>query len=248
MEQITDLIILFAIGNIAGFINVMAGGGSTLTLPVLIFMGLDPATANGTNRIGILLQNATAIKSFNDQNFSDFKLSFKLAVLTLPGGIIGALFAVRIEGDLFRIMLGIVLIYIVITMLIPRKEIKEENGNGKVSFTTYLAMIGIGFYGGFIQVGVGFILMSALHYLMKLTLVHVNMHKVFIVFIYTIPALSVFIFTGNVNWTYGLALAAGTSLGAWWSVKVAVKGGDKIVRYILIVAILIISSKLLGVY
>jgi uncharacterized membrane protein YfcA len=107
-------------------------------------------------------------------------------------------------------------------------------------------MFALGFYGGFIQVGIGFLLMISLHRVLRLTLVYVNLHKVFIVMIYTIPALIIFIITGNVNWIYGFSLAIGTAVGAWWSAKLAVKKGEKIIRGILIVAIIIMSFKLLG--
>jgi hypothetical protein len=111
-----------------------------------------------------------------------------------------------------------------------------------------VALLGIGFYGGFIQVGIGFIIMAALKYLMKLNLVLVNMHKVFIVLIYTIPALIVFIATENVNWFLGLSLAAGNAIGGWWGAKMSVKRGEEFIKGILIVAILIMALKLLKVY
>ncbi len=110
----------------------------------------------------------------------------------------------------------------------------------------YPVMFGLGFYGGFIQVGIGFLLMISLHRILKLSLLYVNLHKVFIVFFYTIPALIVFAITGNVNWFYGISLAAGTSIGAWWSAKVAVKKGENVIKVVLIIAIIIMSVKLLG--
>jgi uncharacterized membrane protein YfcA len=109
----------------------------------------------------------------------------------------------------------------------------------------YPALFGIGFYGGFLQVGVGFLFMAALYHLVRLDLVFVNMHKVFIILVYTIPALLIFTITGNVNWKFGLILAAGNALGAWWGAHAAVKGGEKIIRIILAIAISIMAFKLL---
>ncbi|MCB0295369.1 MAG: sulfite exporter TauE/SafE family protein, partial [Calditrichaeota bacterium] len=116
------------------------------------------------------------------------------------------------------------------------------------SWLIYPAMFGIGFYGGFIQVGVGFLLMAALFHLLRLNLVHVNMHKVFIVLIYTIPALGVFIWSGNVDWLLGISLAAGNSFGGWWAAKLSVRKGDKIIRYVLFVAIILMALKLLDIF
>ena len=210
MTEILQLLLLFVLGIIAGIINVNAGGGSVLSLPMLLFLGLDGSVANGTNRIAILFQNITAIIFFKNENHSKFKLSFKLALFTLPGAIIGAYSAINISNELFQKILAIIMIGVVITMILPKKSIiAVEELTKKQNFYVYLAMFGVGFYGGFIQVGVGFLLMASLHYLMKQSLVKVNMHKVFIVLIYTIPALIIFVISGNVNWGYGLVLASG---------------------------------------
>jgi len=249
MNDFSHLFLLFVFGIIAGLINVNAGGGSTLTLPVLIFMGLDGVVANGTNRIAVLMQNLSAVSSFKKQNHSEFKLSFKLAAFTLPGVIIGAFFANRISGETFEKILAVVMIIVIITMLLPKKNIRPQNNlTGKQKFYLYLAMFGVGFYGGFIQVGVGFLLMASLHYLMKQSLVYVNMHKVFIISAYTIPALLIFVYSGNINWEYGLTLSVGGMIGAWWGAKFSVKGGEKFIKIILIIAVSLMALKLLGLF
>lgn len=248
MNDYLAAVLLFGVGTLSGFINVMAGGGSTITLPTLIFLGLDASIANGTNRIGLLFQNLSGTLSLRKENVSQIKLSIKLSLLTLPGAIIGSFYATKIDDALFQKILAIVMIGIVVTMVIPHsKEYVIERIDGKVNWLIYPIMFGLGFYGGFIQVGIGFLLMISLHRVLKMSLLYVNLHKVFIVMVYTIPALLIFAFTGNVNWFYGLSLAAGTSFGAWWSAKLAVKKGEKIIRIILGIAIVIMSAKLLGV-
>jgi uncharacterized membrane protein YfcA len=248
LVDLLSIFILVFVGIIAGFINVNAGGGSTLTLPVLIFLGLDASVANGTNRIAILLQNISAIQSFKNENYFNPKISLKLSLLTLPGAIAGALLAVRIENELFQQILGIVMIGIIISMILPKKTVNDENQNDKINFATYLSMIGIGFYGGFIQVGVGFLLMASLSYLMKLNLVLVNMHKVFIVLVYTVPAIAIFIVTDNVHWLFGILLAVGNIIGGWWGAKMQVKKGEKFIKAILIAAVFIMALKLLNIF
>lgn len=244
-----QLLILFGVGSIAGFINVNAGGGSSLTLPTLIFMGLDGAMANGTNRIAIIIQNISAIASFRKNNMFQFKKSSQLAILTLPGAIIGSLLAVTVSSALFQRILGVVLILIVFSIFLSRSYKNKRTGQeSHRNWFIYPALFGIGFYGGFLQIGVGFLFMAALYHLLKLDLVLVNMHKVFIILIYTIPALLIFMITGNVNWKLGLALAAGNAFGAWWGAQAAVKGGEKIIRIILAVAITIMAFKLFGLY
>ena len=141
-------------GIAAGFINVMAGGGSTITLPILIFLGLDGSVANGTNRIAIFLQNITGVLSFKQEKYSDFRFSFKLAVWTLPGAIAGAFFATKLSNEAFNIVLGIIMIGVVISMLIPKKKLTAEFNKSDINWKTYVMMFGIGIYGGFVQVGV----------------------------------------------------------------------------------------------
>jgi len=249
MNELLKILLLFSVGSIAGFINVMAGGGSTLTLPLLIFLGLESSLANGTNRVAIFMQNFSAIISFKREKFSHFGLSLKFAAITIPGAILGALISVNISNDLFQKILAIIMMGIIITLLIPnsKKELVKKDKEYN-PWLAYPALFGIGLYGGFIQAGVGFIIMATLHHLMKFNLILTNMHKVFIIFIYTIPAMIIFAVTKNINFLYGLILAAGMAFGAWWAAKLAVKKGEKLVRIILLMAILIMALKLLKLF
>ena len=247
--EIQDLVILFVVGCVAGFINVIAGGGSSLTLPALIFMGLEGSLANGTNRVAIFIQNIFAVASFRTQKVHQFQRSARLSLFTLPGAVIGALVAASISDILFQRIVGGVLIFIVVSLFVTRSYGERDGSREEnVHWLIYPALIGIGFYGGFLQIGVGFLFMAALYHLLRVDLVTVNMHKVFIILIYTLPALIVFAWTGNVNWKYGLVLAAGNSFGAWWGAKAAVKGGERVIRIILAVAITIMALKLFGLF
>ncbi|HMN16587.1 MAG: sulfite exporter TauE/SafE family protein [Ignavibacteriaceae bacterium] len=248
MPDLQGILILFFVGAIAAFINVNAGGGSSLTLPVLIFLGLDPSVANGTNRVAILFQNASAVYAFKKEKFYELKNSLILSALTLPGAIIGAVTAVSISDELFEKILGVIMIFIIITMILPKKKTEKTKSDFTIDWKIVAAMIVIGFYGAFLQVGVGFLLMASFQYLMKLDLIRVNMHKVFVVFVFTLPALLVFILTDNINWFYGVTLSAGNAFGGWWGAKLSVKKGEKLIKFVLIIAILIMALKLLNVY
>jgi len=249
MNEILKLFLLLGAGYLGGFLNVMAGGGSVITLPALIFLGLEGSLANGTNRIAILAQNISAIFTFHQEKYHEFKLSLKLSAFTLPGAIAGSIIGAKISDKLFQKILGYIMIGVIISMFLPR--INQKKGANerppRNSWLVYPIMLGIGFFGGFIQVGVGFIIMASLYHFIKLDLVRVNMHKVFIIFFFTIPALLVFILTHNMDWKLGLVLAAGNAIGAWQAAKVSIRKGERIIRIILIVAILIMAMKLLGV-
>lgn len=242
----TDLLILFLFGNFAGFINVFAGGGSTLTLPFLLLMGLDASVANGTNRIGVLAQTVSASLSFKKQNFFDLKLSLKLAALTLPGAILGAFYSIQIDDETFHIIVISVIIAVGINLLIPQKRKSQYAETvSKMPLIMYPLMLLVGFYIGFIQVGVGFLLIAILSMALKLNIKRVNMHKVFIIFINTVPILLIFIFTDNIDWIAGLVLSLGTSLGAWWGAKLSLKIDEKLVKLILLIAIISLAINLL---
>ncbi len=244
------ILLVFAAGTLSGIINVMAGGGSALTLPLLIFLGLDGAMANGTNRIAIFVQSIFAVWSFRQQKMHQFRESLRLSGWTLPGGVLGALAALKIGNEWFERILAIVLIWVIVSMFTSPGNRSGPAGlpDPRRRWLVYPAMFAIGFYGGFIQVGVGFMLMAALFHLLKMNLIEVNMHKVFIVMIFTIPALAIFIISGKVDWWWGLSLAAGNSLGGWWAARVSVKKGEKVIRYVLFAAMLLMAARLLGVF
>jgi uncharacterized protein len=247
MDEILKLILLAFTGLAAGFINVNAGGGSTLTLPALIFLGLDSTVANGTNRVGIIIQNIFAVSSFRNQSLHRTRQSLTLSLAALPGVIIGSLLSLQINDVWFQRILAAIMVGIVITMLLPGRKVVYENTEvcAKNRKRAMIALFFIGIYGGFIQVGVGFLLMAALYHILKLNLVYVNMHKVFIVLIYMIPSLLIFAYSGNVHWLYGLVLGSGNAAGAWWGAKMQVKGGEKMIKVVLAVAILIMAVKLI---
>jgi len=240
-----NFVILAIVGAVAGFLNVLAGGGSALTIPLMIFLGYDATVANGSNRIAIQVEALTAVAAYKKQKHSDFPLSLKLSLMTLPGGILGAFYAVKIDDALFTKILGVVMVLIIITLVFPKSEVVEHAKNHKwKNWLAWPVMFAVGFYGGFIQAGVGFVIMSALLHLYGMDLIKVNMHKVFIVMVFTVPAVIVFIVTGNVDWFAAVALSVGMMLGTFVAVKVALKKGEKFVRIILGVSLLIIAAKL----
>ena len=241
----SSFIILAIVGAIAGFLNVLAGGGSALTIPLMIFMGYDATIANGSNRIAIQVEALSAVAAFKKQQYSDFSLSLKLSLMTLPGGILGAFYAVKIDDALFTKILGVVMVLIIITLMFPKSELVEHAKHHKwKKWLEWPVMFAVGFYGGFIQAGVGFVIMSVLLHLYKMNLVKINMHKVFIVMIFTLPAVLIFIFTGNVNWFAAIALSLGMIAGTLIAVKMSIKKGEKLVRIVLGISLLIIAGKL----
>lgn len=239
--------VVFGVGIIAGFINTVAGGGSLLTLPILIFMGLPPAMANGTNRVGIFLQNVFAVSGFKSKGVSSFPFSIWVAVSSLIGATIGAKIAVDIDGELFNRILAIMMIVIIfITVFNPsrKNEGDAERTGTKHTIISIVLFFFIGVYGGFIHAGVGFFIIATLTLVNHFTLVKTNSIKVFVALVYTFFALGVFILEGQVDWVLGLTLGSGTAIGGWTASRWSVKKGDKWIRYFLIVAVFAMAVKL----
>lgn len=246
-----ELGLLFITGIATGFLNVMAGGGSLLSVPVMIFLGVPGTVANATNRIAILPQNIAAIAAFARKGFKNFRLSFTLGLCTLPGALIGSYVASQIPNDNFNVLLAVIMLAVLIIMSLPDSHSENPTPSANDTQTAipksrmiwgHVLMVAIGFWGGFIHIGVGFLLMPVLNRVMQMDLVTTNSHKVFIVFVYTIVALLVFSSQLSLNWTYGLALAAGTVTGGTLAANVQIKqgvGAIKLTLNIVIVAFII---------
>ncbi len=245
MPELVQMAVAFGVGCVAGAVNIMAGGGSALTLPTLMLLGLDAGTANGTNRVAILVQNLTANASFWRDGVLRAHESLKYALWTVPGAVTGAFVAVTITDLWFERLLGVVLIGVVITMAVPRLG-RFTLPNIRRSRWIGPALLGIGFYGGLLQVGVGFLIMAACYHILRLDLVQTNVHKVMIVLVYTVPALGIFALSGHVNWAVGAVLAAGNASGAWIAARITVRKGEAAVRVVLMAALVMLAAKILN--
>lgn len=245
MLELHALLILFFAGVAGGIMNIMAGGGSTITLPALILLGLDAGVANGTNRVAILIQNISATLTFSSQKKTRVRKSISYALWTIPGAIYGAFMATRIDDALFEKILAGLLILVVLTMLVPRETGAYEKVMRK-SFWAGPALLLIGFYGGFVQIGVGFLFMAVFFHLLHLDLLTTTVHKVTVILLYTGLTLFVFAISGKVDWGFGLTLAAGNATGAFIAAKVAIRRGEKVIRGVMVVAVLIMALRILG--
>jgi len=245
------ILAVIGVGFLAGFINTLAGSGSLLTLPLLMFLGLPANIANGTNRIGILFQSIVASGSFKQKKVLDLKVGIWLGIPSIAGAIVGSLWAINLTDEIMKMFIGFLLVVMFFVILYkPETWIKGQAGkvNEKPSILQMIIFFGIGLYGGFIQAGVGFFLLGGLVLGAGYDLIKANAIKVFITLLFTVPALIVFILNNQVNFILGFVLAIGSMLGAFVGAKVAVSWGPKFVRYVLLTAILASALKLFGAF
>jgi len=244
---IVDALILVAVGIASGFLNVLAGGGSLITLPVLIFMGMPSAVANGTNRLGIFMQNVFAVRGFKSKGVRVFPFAWWVAISACAGALVGALIAVDISDKTFNRILAIIMIGVMlVTVLKPKMATADglETFSRKRNALSITLFFFIGIYGGFIQAGIGFLKIAALTLVHGLALAKVNSIKVFVALCYTTIALIVFIWMDLIWWQYGLMLAVGNAIGGWFTSRWSVGVPDKYVRAFLLVTVTALAVKL----
>lgn len=247
MDFSLEYLLLIPIGFIAGFLNTIAGGGTLLTLPTLLFLGLPAPVANGTNRIAILVQTFTAVRGFKSKGVSTYPFSFYLGISALLGSFIGAKMAIDISGELFTKILAIIMIMVLFTILFnPTKNITEipERLTGKHLYFSIVIFFFLGIYGGFINAGIGFLMLVILPYVNGLSLLKSNVTKVFVVAIYTIGAVLVFAFEDKINYPLAFILTIGNASGAWFASRWSVKKDDKVIKMFLIITVSSLAIKL----
>ncbi|MEZ4416649.1 MAG: sulfite exporter TauE/SafE family protein [Gemmatimonadota bacterium] len=245
----SPLILLFLVGCLAGTLNVLAGGGSMLTLPVLIFLGLPATVANGTNRVAILVQNVGAVWGFSRHRLLPWRWAGFTVAPAIIGALLGSWLATRMgDAVLENIIAGIMLVVAIWTIWDP---LGAKNPGEDASVPQGLlarsalaaAFLAIGMYGGFIQVGVGFLLLAATTWA-GFDLVRGNALKVLVVLGFTVPALITFARNDMVDWRLGTALAAGNLLGGLLGVRLSVLKGHVWIKRVVLVAVVVMALRL----
>ena len=246
-----SIIILICSGIIVGFINTLAGGGTVVSLCVFIMLfGLPPLVANGTNRVAILFQNMTAVAFFQKKKLIDWRKVLHLGIPIILGSLTGALIAVSISNKLFHNIFAVVVMLFGISMLMnPNRYIyeKPELINRKIKGWQYLLFFFLGVYGGFVHVGIGYILLAVLVLINGYDLLKANILKNVLVLLYIPFSLSIYALQGNVCWTFGLVHAIGNVIGAGLAARLAIKKGASFIRYIVLILIGIVILQLFGV-
>jgi uncharacterized membrane protein YfcA len=248
----TQLSILAAGGLFAGVVNTLAGGGSLLTVGLLVFLGLPGTIANGTNRVGVLAQNVTSAWRFRAAGRSGVADALPLLVPLLAGSFVGAFVISRVTPEFFEKLFGMVMLLLLVPLLRPGGESAaatrsaagepRRSGSRLARFATFFA---VGVYGGAIQAGVGIFVLFALSRA-GYDLVRANAIKAVLIAALTAVAVPVFVASGQVVWPEALSLGAGFVLGGWIGVRIAVKGGERVIRPVLAVSVVALAARMLG--
>ena len=248
MDSWAGYVLLAGVGVVAGTLNVIAGGGSFLTLPALIFLGLPPGIANATNRVAILLQNAGAVWSFGRFGVLDRSSLLWAAVPAALGAIPGTWLALSISDRAFQKTLALLMVAVTLWTLWSPKQGPERQAVASSPAQPRRLALGLGFfltglYGGFVQAGVGFLIL-AVTTVAGLDLVRGNAVKVLSILCFTSISLAIFAWQGRIDWPHGLSLACGNILGGLLGAHLTVRRGHAWVRRFVTVTILAFAVKL----
>ncbi len=238
---------LVAAGFIAGIVNTIAGGGSFLTLPVLMYVaGLDPKIANGTNRIAILTSSAVAARVFHQHGLIDKKALPRMLVPLLIGSPCGALLAAHLPQDVFRGVFGaLFLLMAVFFCLRPQTLLKTDRKPKSSPVAEVVMFLFIGLYVGFIQAGFGLLMLVGMGLFHARELLNANALKNVMGFLVTLIALIVFLFAGQVHWLPGLVMAGGNLIGGYVGAHLALRRGQNLIFIFMIVVMVATGIKLL---
>lgn len=250
--ELIDLLywlLLIIAGIVAGFVNTLAGGGSIFTLPVLMLMGMPADVANGTNRVAVLMQSAFAVRGFRHHDRLDQSALVPILVPTVGGALLGALIASYLPVAILKpLLIGTMMVMTLVILfrptLIPAagEAALNPRGNRRAQLGLWVA----GLYGGFVQAGVGFVLLAVLAGTLRYDLVRANALKMACTAVFSVVALAVFVARDQVNWMPGLVMGAATMVGVQISVQVAISAEHTTLRWLLMgMALLVCIAALL---
>lgn len=248
MPELDNVLILFAIGFTAGAANIVAEAGSMIALPALLLSGYTGAMANGTNRVVVFWLNLFALRTFYNRDRKEFKRSLRYAGFAMPGAIIGSLVMLQTSDATYHLVVGCVVLIVVWGVYLNQYQTPAAGHPPKIGeWTANLLMFLIGFYGGYLQAGVGVFLVAALSTLLGMHEVQKNIYRISILFAYLFPTSLIFIWTNNVDWWGALFLLLGYVAGSWAGSFGLLKHHPKLARTGVVVIAIFLGLKLLRV-
>lgn len=242
--SILEMSVLFGSGIVAGFLNTVAGGGSVITIPVLVEV-VGAGIANGTLRIAILMQNLSGVTNFARKGAVPWRTVLPLIPATTLGAVGGAWVATLLSAASLKRFFAAAVVLVAVSVVAKPKGWEPAPEPRLRAPWSWLVFGAIGFYGGFIQAGVGFLYLAALVPGLGLGLVRGNAAKVTLIFCYTPFALLMFAGADQVHWGAGALVGAGSMIGAYLASTLAVKKGAGWIRWVLVGAAVAAAVRML---
>lgn len=233
-------------GVCAGFINTLAGGGSMLTLPVLMLMGMPADIANGTNRLAVVIQSLTGVHGFKKHGYLETADIVPVMKPMLVGAFLGALVVSYMPPDILKPVLLITMMAMSLVMMFSSAVVfPSEHEKPKLLGDLRFGNTGIflcGLYGGAIQGGVGFVLILFFSGAMRYGILQANAWKMVCTLGFGFLSLVIFIVREQVVWLPGTILSVATIIGVLLSLKFAMKANQEVLKRFVLVVILIVCG------
>ncbi len=249
--SVFDVVLLLGGGLVAGVINTIAGGGSMITVGLLVVAGVPGNVANGSNRVGVLAAGVTAAAGFRQLGVAGRRQAVPVLVPVVVGSLLGALVIGGLTDEAFERVFGLLMVPLLILSLRPPRAAVEGADVAPVEpwprWVQVLLFFAVGVYGGAFQAGIGLVLIVALART-GLDLVLANSIKVIVVLFVTATALPVFVVRGDIDWGPALVLASGFAVGGWLGAHATVAGGEKLIRIVMVLAVIALAGRLIGLY
>jgi uncharacterized membrane protein YfcA len=238
------IVILIVSGIIVGIVNTLAGGGSIVTVTMFTALGLPITVANGTNRIAVFLQNLTSTITFLRKGMFNLRHGFLLSIPVIIGNIVGSLVATTIDDRIFKICFGVILVIILLYLIFDNRIKIKEGHNIEIKPLHYLWFLLIGFYGGYIYIGIGYLILAITLWSMKMDIVTANAIKGFVIFIATPFSLAVFMINGQIDYLFGIPHGIGNIIGSFFASHYAVHWGKGFIKAFTLLIVLICFADL----
>ena len=243
--SVLDIIVLLIGGFLAGVINAMAGGGSLITVPLLSLVGVGGTLANGTNRVAVLVQNASSAWGYARKGVGSRQDAVTVLVPAAAGALVGSMGASQIDDQLFERLFGLLMLpLLALSIWKPKAETADEPWPLWISTVAFFV---IGVYGGAVQAGVGLMLLLVLARAGR-DLVTANAIKTLVILAVTIIAVPVFVLNDQVRWLPAFVLSIGTGVGGFAGANLAIARGEQLIRPVLVVVVLVLASRMLGLW
>ena len=240
-------IVLLVSGTLVGIINTLAGGGSIITMTMFMAFGLPIQIANGTNRVVVLMQNLAATVTFIRKKSFNINHGLLLSIPVIVGNIAGA-FASHLMNDwVFKICFGIILLVIMVYLLFDRHIKLKEGHRFEIKPIHYFWFLLIGFYGGFIYIGIGYLILAIALWLMRMDLVTANAIKGFVILLATPFSLAVFMYMGEVSYLFGIVHGIGNMIGSFLASHYMANWGKNFIKIFIAIIVAICFLDLIEV-
>lgn len=242
MTLVQDLM-LIAGGVLAGVLNTLASSGSAVTLPLLVFLGIPATIANGTNRLNIFTAAFTSMLTFHGSRVIPWKHALQLAIPTVVGTAVGTGVASVLDSKTMTWAITIAVILAFIMILVGAKSFLRDDVQQirLLDWKQVLIFFLIGIWTGFIVLDSASYMLLALVLLVGYDLTQANAIKSVLLLLTSILSLLIFTFNAEINWTAGILLAMGSSVGSWIAARMAIQPRAKVWIYRLLVIIVVVE-------